>query len=100
MPQTRRFRFGAYRIPRIGFGFRYSDFPSPGFGFSSSGPTGRSRVPTPITLRGEHITLAQAVKVAGLADTGGQAKLLVRAGKVRVNGSREERPGHKLHAGD
>lgn len=55
---------------------------------------------TPIPLRGEHITLAQAVKLAGLADTGGQAKLLVRAGKVRVNGSAETRPGCKLHTGD
>ena len=55
---------------------------------------------TAIPLRGEHITLAQAVKLAGLADTGGQAKLFVRAGKVRVNGSSETRPGHKLHAGD
>jgi ribosome-associated protein len=57
-------------------------------------------VPTPILLRGEHITLVQAVKLAGLADTGGQAKLLVRAGKVRVNGTAEARPAHKLHAGD
>lgn len=55
---------------------------------------------TPIVLRCEHIPLAQAVKLAGLADTGGQAKALVRAGKVRVNGVVEERPGHKLHAGD
>ena len=55
---------------------------------------------TPIVLRGEQIALAQAVKVAGLADTGGQAKLLVRAGKVRVNGAVELRPARKLHAGD
>jgi ribosome-associated protein len=54
----------------------------------------------PIALRGEQIALAQAVKLAGLADTGGQAKFLVRAGKVRVNGIVELRPGHKLHAGD
>lgn len=57
-------------------------------------------MPTPIVLRGPQIALAQAVKLAGLADTGGQAKLLVRAGKVRVNCAVEERPGHKLHAGD
>jgi ribosome-associated protein len=57
-------------------------------------------VTTPIVLHGEHITLAQAVKRAGLAETGGQAKLLVRAGKVRVNGAALQRPGHKLHAGD
>ena len=57
-------------------------------------------VATPILLRGEHITLAQAVKIAGLVDTGGQAKLLVRTGRVQVNGSPEVRPGRKLHAGD
>lgn len=55
---------------------------------------------TTIALRGDHITLAQAVKVAGLAETGGQAKTLVRAGVVRVNGEVETRPGRKLRAGD
>jgi ribosome-associated protein YbcJ (S4-like RNA binding protein) len=55
---------------------------------------------TSIELRGEHITLAQAVKVAGLADSGGLAKQLVRTGTLRVNGEREERPGRKLRAGD
>ena len=55
---------------------------------------------TPILLKGDSITLAQAIKLAGLAETGGQAKHFVRAGKVRVNGLAEERPGHKLHAGD
>ena len=54
----------------------------------------------PITLRGEFITLAQAVKAAGLADTGGQAKILVREGDVRVNGDAENRPGRKLREGD
>ena len=34
--------------------------------------------PNTLPLRGEHITLAQAVKVVGLASTGGQAKLIVR----------------------
>ena len=55
---------------------------------------------TTLQLRGEHITLAQAVKAAGLADTGGQAKYLVREGRVAVNGSVERQPGRKLHAGD
>ena len=55
---------------------------------------------TPILLKGDHITLAQAVKLAGLAETGGQAKHLVRTGTLRVNGEAEFRPGHKLHAGD
>jgi ribosome-associated protein len=53
-----------------------------------------------LTLRGDHITLAQAVKAAGLADTGGQAKHLVREGRVTVNGAVETQPGRKLYPGD
>lgn len=53
-----------------------------------------------VPLRGDHITLAQALKLAGLADTGGQAKLRVRQGDILVNGSPEDRPGRKLRAGD
>jgi ribosome-associated protein len=55
---------------------------------------------TELILRGEYITLAQAVKAAGLADTGGQAKYLVREGHVRVNDQVENQPGRKLFAGD
>jgi ribosome-associated protein len=51
-------------------------------------------------LQGDHITLSQALKVAGLADTGGQAKVVVRAGQVTVNGEVEQRPARKLRAGD
>jgi ribosome-associated protein len=53
-----------------------------------------------LTLRGEHITLAHAVKAVGLADTGGQAKILVRSGQVTVNGAPATQPGRKLRAGD
>ena len=53
-----------------------------------------------ITLRGDHITLAQAVKLAGLADTGGQAKMRVREGDLLVNGKPEIQPAKKLRAGD
>src|SRR5262245_23862289 len=56
--------------------------------------------PNALTLRGEYVTLAQAVKVVGLADSGGQAKFLVRTGEVRVNGAPETQPGRKLRAGD
>ncbi len=51
-------------------------------------------------LRGEHITLAHALKAVGLASTGGQAKYLTRQGTVRVNGAVETRPGRKLVLGD
>jgi ribosome-associated protein len=53
-----------------------------------------------LPLRSEHITLAQAVKAVGLADTGGQAKFLIREGGVTVNGTAVTQPGRKLHAGD
>lgn len=53
-----------------------------------------------LTLRGEYITLAHAVKAVGLAGTGGQAKYLVREGQVTVNGEPAEQPGRKLRAGD
>jgi ribosome-associated protein len=56
--------------------------------------------PRTLALRGDHITLAQAVKAAGLADSGGQAKVLVREGQVRVNGAVVIQPGRKLRAGD
>jgi ribosome-associated protein len=53
-----------------------------------------------LRLRGDHISLAQAVKAVGLAGTGGQAKYLVREGGVTVNGIAVTQPGRKLHAGD
>ncbi len=53
-----------------------------------------------LPLRGVYITLAQALKAAGLADTGGQAKFLVRSGAVEVNGAAASQPGRKLRAGD
>jgi ribosome-associated protein len=56
--------------------------------------------PHSLPLRGEYITLAQAVKAAGLADSGGQAKHLVRGGTVTVNGAPVTQPGRKLRAGD
>jgi ribosome-associated protein len=63
----------------------------------SDEPHDRNRT---VVLRGSHITLAQALKAAGLADTGGQAKVLVREGLVRVNGEPVTQPGRKLRAGD
>jgi ribosome-associated protein len=53
-----------------------------------------------LTLRGDYITLAQAVKAVGLADTGGHAKRLVRDGGFTVNGVAATQPGRKLRAGD
>ena len=46
------------------------------------------------------ITLGQFVKLAGWAGSGGDAKQLVAAGEVRVNGEAETRRGRKLALGD
>ena len=53
-----------------------------------------------LAIQAEYITLAHALKASGFAGSGGQAKQLVRAGDVAVNGVVEIRPGRKLHAGD
>jgi ribosome-associated protein len=53
-----------------------------------------------LPMRDEHITLAQALKLARVADSGGQAKNLVRSGLVTVNGAPEMQPGRKLYPGD
>ncbi len=46
------------------------------------------------------IKLDQFLKLAGVVSTGGQAKQLILAGQVRVNGEVETRRGRKLRLGD
>jgi ribosome-associated protein len=46
------------------------------------------------------ITIGDALKWAGIASTGGQAKLLVRSGSVMVNGVVEHHRGRRLWPGD
>lgn len=49
----------------------------------------------------EHfIELNAFLKINLLASTGGQAKIIIRAGEVKVNGIPETRNRRKLHAGD
>ena len=45
-------------------------------------------------------TLGRALKAAGLVGTGGEAKVLIQAGEVNVNGDVETRRGRKLEEGD
>jgi ribosome-associated protein len=56
--------------------------------------------PRDVSIRQEPIELAQFLKFAGVAGTGGGAKLAVVNGLVEVNGAVERRKGRKLRAGD
>ena len=51
-------------------------------------------------IRDDMIRLSQLMKAAGLAGSGAEAKELVVAGDVRVNGVVETRRGRQLHRGD
>ena len=53
-----------------------------------------------IKLREDYIKLGQALKAAGLAESGVDAKLAVQDGLVKVNGQVEIQRGKKLVAGD
>ncbi|WP_414503190.1 RNA-binding S4 domain-containing protein [Synechococcus sp. H70.1] len=56
-----------------------------------------SQAPPP---RDPYIKLDQFLKLTGVVATGGQAKQLIQAGQVRVNGEVETRRGRKLRPGD
>ncbi|MFM7235762.1 MAG: RNA-binding S4 domain-containing protein [Cyanobium sp.] len=49
---------------------------------------------------GSTIQLAQFLKRQGLVGTGGEAKVLIQRGDVRVNGAIETRRGRQLQPGD
>lgn len=53
-----------------------------------------------IKLREEYIKLGQALKAAGLVDTGVDAKNEILDGRVKVNGAVEYQRGKKLYDGD
>jgi ribosome-associated protein len=53
-----------------------------------------------VEIRGDMIRLGQLLKVAGIVDSGGEAKELIADGQVTVNGETETRRGRQLHAGD
>ena len=53
-----------------------------------------------IQIRDEFIKLGQLLKLAGLADTGVEAKERILAGEIRVNGETELRRGRKCVPGD
>jgi ribosome-associated protein len=53
-----------------------------------------------VPIRETTIRLGQLLKLAGVVPSGGEARLLLDADEVRVNGEPEGRRGRQLHAGD
>lgn len=51
-------------------------------------------------MRDDGIRLGQFLKLAGFADTGADAKVLLELGEVEVNGEPESRRGRQLRPGD
>ena len=54
----------------------------------------------PVELSDAVIRLGQFLKLAGLAESGAEARELVTEGEVRVNGEVDTRRGRQLHRGD
>ncbi len=53
-----------------------------------------------VAIRDESIRLGQFLKLAGLVESGAEAKPAVQQGLVRVNGEVETRRGRRLVVGD
>lgn len=53
-----------------------------------------------IKLKEEYIKLGQALKAAGLVESGVVAKIVIKDGLVKVNGEIEYQRGKKLHEND
>jgi ribosome-associated protein len=53
-----------------------------------------------VEIRGESIRLGQLLKVAGVVDSGAEAKALLAEDAVAVNGEPETRRGRQVRPGD
>jgi ribosome-associated protein len=53
-----------------------------------------------VSVGAEGIRLGQLLKLAGLVDSGADAKSLLQAGAVQVNGEVDTRRGRQLKPGD
>ena len=62
--------------------------------------TGRKRQGARGVAEDNYIKLDSFLKWQNLVETGGQAKIVIQNGEVRVNGKVETRRGRKLIAGD
>lgn len=53
-----------------------------------------------IILRDDFIKLGQAIKAAGLVESGVEAKIVIQDGEVKVNGVVETQRGKKIFGGE
>lgn len=53
-----------------------------------------------IHISTQYIKLDSFLKVANLVGSGGEAKIIIAEGQIRVNGEFEQRRGRKLYPGD
>ena len=53
-----------------------------------------------INIKDEFIKLGQALKLAGLVESGVDAKFVIQDGLVKVNGEVDTRRGRKIVSGD
>jgi ribosome-associated protein len=53
-----------------------------------------------IQIKDEFIKLGQALKLAGLVESGVEAKIVIQDGQVTLNGNVETQRGKKLYDGD
>lgn len=53
-----------------------------------------------LKIRDEYIKLGQALKAAGIAQSGVDAKFMIQDGEAQVNGETEFQRGKKLYPGD
>ena len=55
---------------------------------------------TEIRIKDEYIKLGQLLKLAGIAGSGLEAKIIIKNGNVKVNGKTEMQRGKKIFSGD
>lgn len=57
-------------------------------------------MPETIAIDTDYIKLDSFLKLANLVMSGGEAKIVIQEGQVKVNGEVESRRGRKLYPGD
>lgn len=53
-----------------------------------------------IKIETDYIKLDQFLKYVGIAETGGEGKIIIKKGKVKVNGEVTTKRGKKIKKGD